>query len=76
MKKLILLLLFIPTLSYAQKQPEFIPYTINQDDHTKIMNYLLEQPAKIAIPLIQTLNSLEQKASIEDKIKKDKEEKK
>lgn len=78
MKKILIILVLFPTLALAQEQPKFVPYMVNQDDHTKIMNYLLEQPAKIAIPLIQTFNTLAQKASAEDKMKieKEKEEKK
>jgi hypothetical protein len=72
MKKLLLIFLVIPTLALAEEQPKFVPYIVDQDNHAKIMNYLLEQPAKIAIPLIQTFNALEQKA-IKEKDEKEKE---
>jgi hypothetical protein len=49
----------------APSPPPFTPYTINQEDHTRIMTFLGEQPAKIAIPLMQTLQALEQKARLE-----------
>lgn len=62
-----LLLLATPALA-QQAPPQFVPYSVSQDDHAKIMTYLGEQPAKIAIPLIQALSQLEQKA-IEEKAK-------
>lgn len=52
----------------AHAQQAFVPYTVSQDDHAKLMAYLGEQPAKIAIPLMQALSALEQKA-IEAKAK-------
>lgn len=70
--------LFIVTLSaisstaiaqQQQQQPKFIPYTINLEDHTKIMNYLNEQPAKFSIPLMQALGELAQKAIAEEENK-------
>lgn len=75
MKRYIFLLLLLPTSVLAQEQPKFVPYTVSQDDHTKIMTYLGEQPAKFSLPLIQALTTLEQKA-VEEKIKKEKEESK
>lgn len=68
MKKLILILTMLPTISFAEDL-KFVPYTITQEDHTKFMNYLGEQPAKFSIPIIQALNSLEQKALDEAKKK-------
>lgn len=69
MKKLILILFLITTPVFAQEQ--FIPYTINQEDHAKLMEYLGEQPAKISIPLINALNRLKQKATEEAAKKKE-----
>lgn len=61
-----LVVLVAPALAQQPSPPPpFAPYTVNQEDHTRIMNYLGEQPAKIAIPLIQTLQALEQRARIE-----------
>lgn len=70
---IILVLLLMPNFAFAQQA--FIPYTISQDDHTKFMTYLGEQPAKFSIPLMQALTLLEQKA-IDDKKKQDEKEKK
>ncbi len=68
---IILIISLIYSSAFAQQQQQFIPYVVTQEDHTKILNYLGEQPAKIAIPLMQALNALEQKAIEEDKKKKD-----
>lgn len=61
------------TAAFAQQQqPKFVPYTITLEDHTKIMNYLNDQPAKFSIPLMQALSELAQKAVKEDENKKEK----
>ncbi len=78
MKKLILFVsLIASTSAYAQQmqQSKFVPYTITVEDHTKIMNYLNEQPAKFSIPLMQALGELSQKAIMEEE-KKNQENKK
>lgn len=62
--------LLLPVPAFAQQPPPFIPYTINQEAHTKIMNFLGEQPAKIAIPLIQVLGEIQQQA-VREKVARD-----
>lgn len=62
------LVLLAATTAFAQQQPApppYVPFEISQDDYTKIMTYLGEQPAKIAIPLMQALQAMEQKAVAE-----------
>lgn len=76
MKRLVLILSLIPTLALAQEQSKFVPYTINQEDHSKLMTYLGDQPAKFSMPLIQALNALEQKAIDDNKKKQDEKDKK
>ena len=61
MKKLVIIFCLFCTHSFAE-DVKFTPYTITQEDHAKLMNYLGEQPAKFSIPLIQALNRLAQKA--------------
>lgn len=63
-------LVLLASSALAQEQPKFVPYTINKDDHIKIMSYLLDQPAKMAIPLINILNTLQQNAVKEKEEKK------
>lgn len=68
MKKIVAIVLMLLTSSVlAQEKPKFVPYTITEEDHIRIMNYLLEQPARMAIPLISILNNLQQKATKEEK---------
>lgn len=71
MKKLVLFVsLLSSTTAFAQQQPpKFVPYSVTLDDHTKIMNYLNEQPAKFSIPLMQALGELSQKAIAEEEKK-------
>jgi hypothetical protein len=74
MKKLVLIFSLISTSAFAQA-PQIVPYTITPKEHTDLMNYLGEQPAKFSVPLMQALGALAQKA-IDEKAAKDKEEKK
>ena len=63
MKKYLLVVALLPTFAYAQApQPNFTPYTVNAQEHQAILNYLGEQPAKFAVPLINQFNQMEQQA--------------
>lgn len=46
----------------AQQPQQYAPITIDNGEYSRIMQYLLEQPAKFSMPLINRLNFLEQAA--------------
>ncbi len=70
------LLTFLAAPAEAQQQPsKFVPYTIDQNSHKQIFDYLNEQPTKFSLPLMQALSGLAQKA-IDEEEKKNKENKK
>lgn len=61
-------IMLVASPAFAQQAaPPFVPYTINQETHNKMINFLGEQPAKIAIPLIQMLGEIQQQA-VRDKV--------
>ena len=47
--------------------PPFVPFTISQSDYQAIQNWLGEQPAKFAIPVLTWLKAQERKAQDEAK---------
>lgn len=47
----------------AQQPQQFAPITIDSAEYNRLMQYLLEQPAKFSVPLINRLNFLEQTAA-------------
>ena len=73
MKFLIVVILLISNgAAFAQQQPtKFTPYMINQESHKQIMDYLMDQPAKFSLPLINALGNLAQKANEEEKKKEE-----
>lgn len=59
-KYLLAVVALLPTIAYAQQpQPNFVPYTITADEHQALLNYLGEQPAKFAMPIINSLTQWE-----------------
>lgn len=70
-KAIAVLCLLAATTAFAQQPivpaPPFVPFTISQSDYQSIQNWLGEQPAKFSIPVLNWLNSLEQKAQEEAK---------
>ena len=54
-------LLALPAFAQTA-QPQFAPYTIEQQEHQQILQQLGEVPAKWAIPIMQLLEQLAQRA--------------
>ena len=59
---LIIVIALYAAPALAQNSPAFVPYTITAEQHQALMTYLNEQPFKVAAPIIQNLNQLEQQA--------------
>lgn len=65
MKKLIILLSLIPSVAWADAPPLPQPYVnivIDQTTYEQIRTWLMDQPAKFSIPMLNTLGTLEQRA--------------
>lgn len=63
MRRLLLSLFAIGGLtSTASAQQPFAPYTISEQEHQAILNYLGDVPSKYSNPLISGLMQMEQKA--------------
>lgn len=60
MRKLVFVFLLVPTAAYGQAA--FEPYTVSEQQHQAIVNYLGDIPAKYANPLLSTLAQMEQAA--------------
>jgi hypothetical protein len=59
-------LMLIPGAAFAQAPPPaFVPYSIDEPTQQNLIQYLGEQPYKIASPIIQLLTGSEQRAQAE-----------
>ena len=65
MRWLILAALLLPSPALAQGK--FVPYTVTEEQHNKIVGILGEIPAKYSLSLIQLFYQLEQQAEAEAK---------
>lgn len=62
MRRLTACLLLLASPALAEDAPPFVPYTVDQQSHVAMMNFLQDVPARYALPLMQTLSGLQQKA--------------
>lgn len=65
MKKYLIAFLLVPTTALADPPPLPQPYAnivIDQTTYEQMRTWLMEQPAKFSIPMLNTLATLEQRA--------------
>lgn len=55
------------SMAHAQAPTPPAPITLTAQDVTQLQNYLGEQPLKFALPVLNWLNSLEQRAQADAK---------
>lgn len=61
MKKLILAFVMLSSTAQSQIAPSPAPLILEKPDQDKLMNYLMEQPTKFSLPVIQFLNEIQQR---------------
>jgi len=59
----------------APPSPPFVPFTVQEPDAKALRSFLDEQPMKFALPLLQWVTGLEQRAVAEAQAQKEKEDK-
>ena len=77
MRLAIVFLSLLSAISVAQAQqpapPQFVPFTVNEQDARDLRKFLDEQPMKFGLPVLQWIEAKEQQAILA--IEKDKAEK-
>jgi hypothetical protein len=51
-----------PAFAQAQQPQKYIPFTVEEKDAVDLRKYLDEQPMKFALPILQWMETMEQKA--------------
>jgi hypothetical protein len=65
MRKLVLAVLLssVAFPAFAQGQPKFVPFTVDEKSMTELQTWLLEQPFKFSSPVFQWLSTHEKQAT-------------
>ena len=64
-KTLVVIAVLFSAPAFAQEQPKFVPFTMDEQTFNAIQQYLGDVPSKYAVPLIQLLNQKAQAAKVE-----------
>lgn len=65
-----------PVTAPAPIAPAFVPFVVTQSDYTAVRQFLLEQPTKFALPVLQWLEQREREALVATQKPPEPEEKK